>query len=206
RAFEMFVQGERTPDRTQGGLGIGLALVRSLVQLHGGSVAVESPGQGQGSTFTVTLPRCAERSAGAPGAGSGVAQAASAHALKVLVVDDNVDAAQVLAMYVGAAGHEVAVEHDPFAALARAGTFAPDACLLDIGLPGMDGHELARRLRALPATFGALLVAVTGYGQAQDREASRSAGFDHHLVKPVDMGELERILAAANAANGGAAA
>jgi CheY-like chemotaxis protein len=100
-------------------------------------------------------------------------------------------------MYVGAAGHEVAVEHDPFAALARAGAFAPDACLLDIGLPGMDGHELARRLRAHPATSGALLVAVTGYGQAQDREASRRAGFDHHLVKPVDMGELERILAAA---------
>ena len=206
RAFEMFVQGERTPDRTQGGLGIGLALVRSLVQLHGGSVAVESPGQGQGSTFTVTLPRCAERSAGAPGAGFDAARAPSARALKVMVVDDNVDAAQVLAMYVGAAGHEVAIEHDPFAALARAEAFAPDACLLDIGLPGMDGHELARRLRALPATFGALLVAVTGYGQAQDREASRGAGFDHHLVKPVDMGELERILAAADAANGGATA
>ncbi|WP_313167604.1 hybrid sensor histidine kinase/response regulator [Massilia oculi] len=206
RAFEMFVQGERTPDRTQGGLGIGLALVRSLVQLHGGSVAVESPGQGQGSTFTVTLPRCAERRVGAPGAGFDAATATSAPALKVMVVDDNVDAAQVLAMYVGAAGHEVAVEHDPFAALARAGTFAPDACLLDIGLPGMDGHELARRLRARPATSGALLVAVTGYGQAQDREASRNAGFDHHLVKPVDMGELERILAAASAANGGAAA
>ncbi|RNF29244.1 diguanylate cyclase, partial [Massilia aurea] len=200
RAFEMFVQGERTPDRTQGGLGIGLALVRSLVLLHGGSVAVESPGQGQGSTFTVTLPRCAERSVGAPGAGFDAAEAGSARALKVMVVDDNVDAAQVLAMYVGAAGHEVAVEHDPFAALTRAEAFVPDACLLDIGLPGMDGHELARRLRAQPATAGALLVAVTGYGQAQDREASRLAGFDHHLVKPVDMGELEKILAAASAA------
>ena len=199
RAFEMFVQGERTPDRTQGGLGIGLALVRSLVQLHGGSVAVDSPGQGQGSTFTVTLPRCAGRTAGAPDAGSGAAPS-SARTLKVMVVDDNVDAAQVLAMYVGAAGHEVAVEHDPYAALARAEAFAPDACLLDIGLPGMDGHELARRLRALPATAGALLVAVTGYGQAQDREASSRAGFDHHLVKPVDMGELEKILAAASGA------
>ena len=200
RAFDMFVQGERTPDRTQGGLGIGLALVRSLVQLHGGSARVVSPGPGQGSTFTVTLPRCANRS-------SGVADAAPAvdgavRPLKVMVVDDNVDAAQVLAMYVGAAGHEVAVEHDPFAALILAERFAPDACLLDIGLPGMDGHELARRLRAQPATSQALLVAVTGYGQAQDREASLQAGFDHHLVKPVDMVALERILAAAAIAGG----
>ena len=206
RAFEMFVQGERTPDRTQGGLGIGLALVRSLVQLHGGSVAVDSPGQGLGSTFTVTLPRCMAHGAATPGAGPDAAPSASAPLLRVLVVDDNVDAAQVLAMYVGAAGHTVAVEHDPFAALARAEAFAPDACLLDIGLPGMDGHELARRLRALPATAQALLVAITGYGQAQDREASSDAGFDHHLVKPVDMGELEQILAAASAAGGGTAA
>ena len=206
RAFEMFVQGERTPDRTQGGLGIGLALVRSLVELHGGSVRLESPGQGLGSTFTVSLPRCTGRNTDSdtPGATRAADDAGPARAMKVLVVDDNVDAAQVLAMYVGASGHEVAVEHDPFAALARAGEFAPDACLLDIGLPGMDGHELARRLRLLPATARALLVAVTGYGQAQDRVASSEAGFDHHLVKPVDMGELERILAAAS--DGGARA
>lgn len=197
RAFEMFVQGERTPDRTQGGLGIGLALVRSLVQLHGGSVALESPGQGQGSTFTVTLPRCAARGAVAVSRASAstTAPARSGRAMKVMVVDDNVDAAEALAMYVAAAGHEVIIEHDPFAALARAAAFAPDACLLDIGLPRMDGHELARRLRALPATAQALLVAVTGYGQDQDRAASRNAGFDHHLVKPVDMGALEAILA-----------
>ena len=202
RAFEMFVQGERTPDRTQGGLGIGLALVRSLVQLHGGSVRVESPGRGQGSTFTVTLPRSAGRgardgAAGSTGAALEGAATAQPRALRVMVVDDNVDAAQVLAMYIGAAGHEVAVEHDPFAALARAPRFAPDACLLDIGLPGMDGHELARRLRAEPATAQSLLVAVTGYGQAQDREASSSAGFDRHLVKPIDVAELDGILAAA---------
>jgi CheY-like chemotaxis protein len=122
----------------------------------------------------------------------------------VLVVDDNIDAAQVLAMYVSAAGHEVAVEHDPFDALRRAAQFVPDACLLDIGLPGMDGHELARRLRAAPATANALLVAVTGYGQSQDRDASSQAGFDHHLVKPVDMTDLDRILTAA--ASGAAAA
>jgi CheY-like chemotaxis protein len=111
-----------------------------------------------------------------------------------MVVDDNVDAAQVMAMYIGGAGHEVVVEHDPFAALERAPRFAPEVCLLDIGLPGMDGHELARRLRALPQTANALLIAVTGYGQAQDRDASQDAGFDHHLVKPVDMAALERIL------------
>jgi len=201
RAFEMFVQGERTPDRTQGGLGIGLALVRSLVQLHGGSVRVDSPGQGLGSTFTVMLPRSAERAADSSSAGK--ANASAAQQLKVLVVDDNVDAAQVLAMYVGAAGHQVAVEHDPFDALTRAAQFAPEVCLLDIGLPGMDGHELARRLRAAPETAQALLVAVTGYGQAQDRDASSQAGFNHHLVKPVDMADLDRILTAA--ANGAAA-
>ena len=202
RAFEMFVQGERTPDRTQGGLGIGLALVRSLVQLHGGSVRVESPGQGLGSTFIVTLPRSADQRAGSSDDSAPVAN--PTHQLKVLVVDDNIDAAQVLAMYVSAAGHEVAVEHDPYDALTRAAQFVPDACLLDIGLPGMDGHELARRLRAAPATAHALLVAVTGYGQSQDRDASSQAGFDHHLVKPVDMTDLDRILTAA--ASGAAAA
>jgi len=194
RAFDMFVQGERTPDRTQGGLGIGLALVRSLVQLHGGSVTVDSAGPGLGSTFTVTLPRSANRH-GADAEPAGASGAAAAlRPRKVMVVDDNVDAAQVMAMYIGGAGHEVVVEHDPYAALERAPRFAPEVCLLDIGLPGMDGHELARRLRALPQTAGALLVAVTGYGQAQDRDASEDAGFDHHLVKPVDMAALERIL------------
>ncbi|WP_312518472.1 ATP-binding protein [Massilia sp.] len=197
RAFDMFVQGERTPDRTQGGLGIGLALVRSLVQLHGGSVAVSSDGPGLGSTFTVTLPRSARRNEGWHDGAEHAAPAAAtpAHARKVMVVDDNVDAAQVMAMYIGGAGHEVVVEHDPYAALERAPRFLPDACLLDIGLPGMDGHELARRLRALPETAQTLLIAVTGYGQAQDRDASQEAGFDHHLVKPVDMAALERILA-----------
>ncbi|MEH6435419.1 hybrid sensor histidine kinase/response regulator [Massilia sp. DD77] len=192
RAFDMFVQGERTPDRALGGLGIGLALVRSLVQLHGGQVAVASPGPGLGSSFTITLPRCAERTAtrqdDAPAA------ALEARRLKVMVVDDNQDAAEVLSMYVAAHGHEVLVENASPAALERAPGFAPDVCLLDIGLPDIDGHELARRLRADPRTRGALLVAVTGYGQEQDRRASAAAGFDHHLVKPVDMASLGRIL------------
>ncbi len=192
RAFDMFVQGERTPDRSLGGLGIGLALMRSLVELHGGSVQVASGGQGMGTVFTVRLPRCTERAADAADGG---ADGAGAARLKVLVVDDNVDAAQMLAMVVGALGHEVRVEHDSHDALAQAAAFAPDLCLLDIGLPEMDGYELARRLRRHPATAGATLVAVTGYGQEQDRRNSAAAGFDHHLVKPVDMASLEKIVA-----------
>ncbi|OON64021.1 diguanylate cyclase [Massilia sp. KIM] len=198
RAFDIFVQGERTLERALGGLGIGLALVKSLVQLHGGAVSVHSDGQGQGSSFTVSLPRCAERGglAGDDSARSGPA----ARHLKVMIVDDNQDAADVLSMYVAACGHAVLVEHDSLAALARAPDFGPDVCLLDIGLPELDGHELARRLRADPRTHGALLVAVTGYGQEQDRRASAAAGFDHHLVKPVDMDRLGRILDAATPA------
>ncbi|QOY96560.1 response regulator [Massilia sp. UMI-21] len=197
RAFDMFVQGERTPDRALGGLGIGLALVRSLVELHGGSVHVASAGPGMGTSLTVRLPRCAERAGPAPdGGGGGAAVAASRGArLKVLVVDDNVDAARMLAMIVGAQGHEVRVEHDSHDALAQAARFAPDLCLLDLGLPEMDGYELARRLRRHPATLHATLVAVTGYGQDQDRDNSAAAGFDHHLVKPVDMAALEKIVA-----------
>ncbi|WP_229429733.1 MULTISPECIES: ATP-binding protein [unclassified Massilia] len=194
RAFDMFVQGERTPDRALGGLGIGLALVRSLVQLHGGTVAVESAGAGLGSSFTVTLPRCAERGAQGPDAGADAGAAAEARRLRVMVVDDNQDAAEVLSMYVAANGHEVLAENASPRALELAPGFGPEVCLLDIGLPDIDGHELARSLRADPRTRGAILVAVTGYGQDQDRRASAAAGFDHHLVKPVDMANLGRIL------------
>ena len=194
RAFDMFVQGERTPDRALGGLGIGLALVRSLVQLHGGTVAVASAGAGLGSSFTVTLPRCAERGGQGPAMGADADAAAQPRRLRVMVVDDNQDAAEVLSMYVAAHGHEVLVENASLRALERAPGFAPDVCLLDIGLPDIDGHELARRLRADPRTRAALMVAVTGYGQDQDRRASAAAGFDHHLVKPVDMASLGRIL------------
>ncbi|RZA31533.1 MAG: response regulator, partial [Lysobacteraceae bacterium] len=193
RAFDMFVQGERTPDRSLGGLGIGLALVRSLVELHGGSVHVSSAGQGMGTSFTVRLPHSVERGAGP--ADKPDAATTQGTRLKVLVVDDNVDAAQMLALYVGAQGHELRVEHDSLEALAQAAAFAPDLCLLDIGLPEMDGYELARRLRRHPATAGATLVAVTGYGQEQDRRNSAAAGFDHHLVKPVDIASLDRIVA-----------
>jgi PAS domain S-box-containing protein len=194
RAFELFAQAERSSDRSSGGLGLGLALVRSLVELHGGSVACESGGPGAGSRFSVCLPLLEpERAEAAPQPNDAVAPAAGG-ALRVMVVDDNVDAAVTLGMLLESAGHRVLVEHDAHDALARAQADPPQAFLLDIGLPGMDGMELARRLRARPATAGALLVAVTGYGQDKDRAQVLAAGFDHHMVKPIDTGRLFAIL------------
>ncbi|NML62886.1 PAS domain-containing protein [Massilia sp. RP-1-19] len=193
RAFELFSQAERTSDRSQGGLGIGLALVKSLVELHGGTVSAHSDAIGEGSTFTLCLPRIAAQAAVKPET-SGIAPAAPGKALKVMVVDDNADAAEMLAMYVEALGHEVSVEYSSIRALALAQSVRPDVCLLDIGLPDMDGYELARRLRADPASAGAMLVAVTGYGQEQDRNRTRAAGFDQHFVKPVDTAALAELL------------
>jgi PAS domain S-box-containing protein len=196
RAFDLFTQAERSPDRTLGGLGLGLALVKSLVGLHGGTVRCESPGSGKGSTFTVCLPRqvADERPDAAPPAGPPPRHAASGP-LRIMVVDDNVDAAAILAMVLEAAGHEVVVEHDAHEALRRSKADAPHAFLLDVGLPGMDGNELARRLRAQPETAGAVLIAITGYGQEQDRQQTAAAGFDYHLVKPVDLDTLYAVLA-----------
>jgi PAS domain S-box-containing protein len=195
RAFDMFTQAERSPDRSSGGLGLGLALVRSLVQLHRGTVSCESAGPGKGSTFTVCLPRLFTE---APQMEVPVADPASqkrAAPLRILVVDDNVDAASMLSMLLEAGGHEVMTEHGARAALARAEAEAPQVCILDIGLPEMDGNELAQRLRAMPQTAGAMLIAVTGYGQESDRQQTLAAGFDHHLVKPVDAGELSALFA-----------
>jgi CheY-like chemotaxis protein/two-component sensor histidine kinase len=195
-AFDLFAQGERTADRTQGGLGIGLALVKSLVKLHQGEVVAASAGSGQGSEFTVSLPRVPEQpelfDAGAEQAGRSMNGA-----LRVLVVDDNKDAADTLAMLVETFGHRVEVHHDSRSALESAQIQRPHVCLLDIGLPDMDGNALARALRRQPATQDAMLVAVTGYGQDQDRAQTADAGFDHHLVKPVDAAEIRAILAKA---------
>ena len=193
-AFDLFAQAERSSDRSAGGLGLGLALVKSLVELHHGTVACHSDGPGQGSTFSVCLPRlhveeshdaAAHEEHGLP----------AARALRILVVDDNVDAAAMLVMLLEASGHQVSVEHAARAGLARARAERPDVCLLDVGLPEMDGNELARCLRAQPETAGAVLIAVTGYGQDSDRQRTQAAGFDHHLVKPVDTKELFGILA-----------
>jgi signal transduction histidine kinase/CheY-like chemotaxis protein len=190
--FDLFTQAERTPDRSQGGLGIGLALVKSLVALHGGRVAAFSDGPNKGSEFVIRLPLLS-------GAEAQEAQQppdqANEGAVRVLVVDDNADAAQMLATLLEAHGHVVGVEYDGTGGLARALRERPEVMLLDIGLPDMDGHELARRLRSSPDTANAMLIALTGYGQSEDRERARQAGFDRHLVKPADLSELLRILA-----------
>jgi PAS domain S-box-containing protein len=194
RAFDLFAQAERTSDRASGGLGLGLALVRSLVELHGGTVSCESAGPGRGSRFTVTLPLLAQEAA--PDAlHDGAHAGARESSLSIMVVDDNVDAAETLGLLLEASGHRVSIEHDPQRALERARTEAPQVCLLDIGLPGMDGYELARHLRAQPATRHAFLVAITGYGQDSDRRLAAEAGFDRHLVKPIDLDKLQDVLA-----------
>ena len=192
--FELFTQAERTPDRSQGGLGIGLALVKSLVELHGGTVEAQSEGTGAGSRFSVQLPRIYA-------AAAATARDAQGDALPVLkrrrllVVDDNTDAAEMLGTYLEYAGYETFIEHDAAGALARAGAQLPDICLLDIGLPDMDGIELARRLKNRPDTAKSMLIAITGYGQDLDRQKTLEAGFSHHFVKPVDMTRLLEVLA-----------
>ncbi|GHA76927.1 ATP-binding protein [Cognatilysobacter bugurensis] len=195
RAFALFAQAERTSDRTLGGLGIGLALVKSLVELHDGRVSAKSRGADTGSKFTVCLPRLSGRSVVPPGdeASRG---AQSDQSLRILIVDDNEDAASMLAMFLEASGHAVTTEHSSREGLARAFAERPDVCLLDIGLPDMDGNELARQLRSNPKTADTLLIAVTGYGQELDRQSSAAAGFNHHLVKPLDPIALAGLLAA----------
>jgi PAS domain S-box-containing protein len=194
RAFELFAQAERSADRSQGGLGIGLALVKSLVELHGGTVHAESGGLGKGSRFVVRLPRLRKSDGDDTLPHAPLVHAKPARTLKVLVVDDNRDAAYMLGMFLQAVGHEVFIEHASGRAVERARQSAPDVCLLDIGLPDMDGNALVRRLRALPETARALMVAVTGYGQEHDRKSAIDAGFDHHFVKPVDTEVLARLL------------
>ncbi|MFC4930885.1 hybrid sensor histidine kinase/response regulator [Massilia sp. GCM10023247] len=192
--FDLFTQAERTPDRSQGGLGIGLALVKSLVALHGGSVDARSEGPGRGSQFEIRLPRIGQTAALA-GAGSGDDAAAQGLPLRVMVVDDNQDAAHMLATLLEVQGHSVSVEYDGRGALQRARRELPQVMLLDIGLPDTDGYALARQLRALPELRGATLVALTGYGQNEDRRLAQEAGFDHHLVKPADLDQVAQILA-----------
>jgi CheY-like chemotaxis protein len=199
--FDLFTQAERTPDRSQGGLGIGLALVKSLVALHGGTVHATSEGLGAGSEFCICLPRLAAPGGETDGeASAGGIQAPGA--LRVMVVDDNDDAAQMLAALLEVQGHAVCIEYDGKGALERARRERPDVLLLDIGLPDMDGYELARRLRSQPENAGATLAALTGYGQSQDRQEAEQAGFDHYLVKPADMAQVNEVLAEAARARG----
>jgi PAS domain S-box-containing protein len=200
--FEAFTQADQTLDRAEGGLGIGLTLVRSLVRMHGGSVEAQSGGKGQGSSFLVRLPILDEstRPARPPSDPfiSTVTAAASAprgEPLRVLVVDDNVQAAESLAIIVKHWGHVLTVCHDGQSALTRASETRPDVILLDIGLPGLDGYSVARTLRSNPEHSATVIIAVTGYGRDLNRERAEGIGFDHHFVKPVDLHALERLLA-----------
>jgi signal transduction histidine kinase/FixJ family two-component response regulator len=194
RAFDLFVQGERTPDRSEGGLGLGLPIVRSIVERHGGTVSAISAGIGQGSEFVITLP-ASEADTPLPAvrplpAGNGFATANP----KVLIIDDNRDAADSLQMLLRDYGFVCASALDGPSGLEAVMTFAPDAVLLDLGLPGVDGYEVARRIRSLADGTRYLIVAVTGYGEERDRERSADAGFDAHLVKPVDPDQLLTVL------------
>ncbi len=195
RVFDMFRQGPRTLDRGEGGLGLGLALVKNLVQMHGGQVEASSDGPGHGSEFVVRLPLVVERGRGAAPPQAGVEAAAATRPLRILVVDDNADGADVMGAVLESHGHRVLVSHDPVNALKVCVGFAPQLALLDIGMPVMDGYELAQRLRKLPGMHALQLVALTGYGRARDLQQSRAAGFAEHLVKPIQPLELLELVA-----------
>ncbi|MDB5778444.1 MAG: domain S-box protein [Polaromonas sp.] len=197
RIFDLFTQADRSLDRSQGGLGIGLNLVKQLVELHGGTVTVSST-LCRGSEFVVRLPVMqAAPPAALPGPG-GSAQAPAKAAQRVLVVDDNRDGAQGLAMLLEMTGHGTRLAYDGPAAVQAAIDYRPDVVLLDIGLPGLDGYKVAQRIRQQEGLEKVVLVALTGYGQDSDRQRSQEAGFDHHLVKPADFTEIEKILLAAD--------
>jgi signal transduction histidine kinase/ActR/RegA family two-component response regulator len=191
--FDLFAQAERTPDRAQGGLGLGLALVKSLVELHGGTVTCDSAGIQKGSKFTVRLPRI-EGVGDTEDPGTHVTMDQTSQALRIMIVDDNVDASETLAMYLQAIGHPVFVENDSRRAVERAKIEKAQVMLLDIGMPDIDGYKLAALLRSDIETSQILLIAVTGYGGEEDRRNAANAGFDHHLVKPIDLSRLTAIL------------
>jgi CheY-like chemotaxis protein len=192
--FEPFTQVERSLDRSQGGLGIGLTLVRRLVELQGGSVTAHSGGKDQGSEFTIRLPAARKRANTEVAVRSDTAPRASTGGICVLVVDDNRDVAESTAMVLRMAGCEVHVTNDGPSALATMPRLRPDAVLLDIGLPGMDGYEVAAQIRNDPSYRRTLVVAVSGYGQDEYRARSSQAGFDYHVVKPISPGMLTGLL------------
>jgi PAS domain S-box-containing protein len=194
RIFEMFTQADRSVDRSQGGLGVGLTLARRLVELHGGTIEARSEGSGMGSEFVVRLPAIARPITETPRGGKRSNVLDFSSSLRVLVVDDNEDSAAGLGILLEMTGNEVRTAHDGIEALGAAESFRPHVVLLDIGLPKMDGYDVARTIRRQPWGERTVLIAVTGWGEASDRLRSGEAGFDHHLVKPVDIGGLMRLL------------
>jgi CheY-like chemotaxis protein len=192
--FEMFSQVDRQLERMTGGLGIGLALVKGLTEMHGGRVEVDSPGEGRGSVFTVHLP-ILEAAAAKDDAIASAEVALARKRRRILVVDDNRDAAASLAMMLELLGNEVHVAHDGVEAVDQAARFEPDVVLMDLGMPRMNGHDATRRIRMQPRGARAKIIALTGWGQDADRIRSRDAGCDGHLVKPVSVADLEALLA-----------
>jgi two-component system CheB/CheR fusion protein len=190
RLFELFSQAEPSRHRSHGGLGIGLALARQMIEMHGGRIAAASEGHGRGSTFEVRLPVAADASMAALAASP--SQRPDDHARRVLIIDDNVDAAESMAMLVRELGGEADTAHDGRHGIERMRLFRPEVVLLDIGMPGMDGYETCRHLRSLGRE--AYIVALTGWGQDQDRSRALRSGFDAHLTKPADPCQLEQLL------------
>jgi PAS domain S-box-containing protein len=190
--FQLFAQGERSIARSEGGLGIGLTIVQRLVEMHGGRVEAHSKGLNRGSTFTVCLP--ASNSVEESAQGNSTTSPCADESCRILIVDDNVDTAQGLARLLKRVGHETALAHDGLEAIEIARDMSPHFVILDIGLPAMDGYEVVRRLRKEACCTSSVMIAVTGYGQPEDRQRAFAAGFDHHLVKPIDLEELKALL------------
>jgi CheY-like chemotaxis protein len=194
QVFEMFMQVDKSLERAQGGLGIGLSLVKRLVEMHGGTVAARSNGAGQGSEFIVRLPTIHASAGSELPARSEARATAAASGQRILVVDDNQDSATTLAMLLSLMGHETRTAHDGLEAIEVADEFHPNVALLDIGMPKLNGYETARRMREHAWGRQMLLVALTGWGQEADRRRSSDAGFNLHLVKPVDVADIQRLL------------
>ena len=194
--FELFVQADQSVSRTYGGLGVGLTVARSIMALHGGSVEAQSQGPGRGSTFTVHLPLATRDASAEPGTSEGRDGRNGDAPLRILVVDDNVDAGESLATLLRMSNHHVTMAIDGLSASRSAEAVRPDVTLLDLGLPDIDGYEVVRRMRAADATRSSLIIALTGYGGESDRQRTRDAGFDYHLTKPVDFKVLYQVIAA----------